>query len=338
MFKDLKAKGSLLLSLIPVLGEGKGLGTGLFGITAEKGLLKTPIADMKFEPLIRGKRATDALKHGYNYARKYNAVEHAYKAAEAAKKAPNMLKNAGAHIADTLRPVTSAFTAKSFAEQRVYKDFTKATKEGATVLADNLKVGDIYATASARKAAEHVAYTTTKAEQTAKLGLENRKLFEVKKHWKALGVEFAARKARRGAKKENIQAVNELIKKGFEGRNVGFARKAVETGLKKAAPTVIEGTRAGGFKGFFERWLNLTPDVPVWLSTTTGVLELFGAHGIDAVPAVLQLGINSYKKFHVNKEMAMDVLGYTASRVINKVTERKRAAEVFRPATAGGTA
>ena len=109
----------------------------------------------------------------------------------------------------------------------------------------------------------------------------------------------------------------------------------LEGGVKRAAPTIIEGTKFGKFHAFFDRWLNLTPDIPVWLSTTTGVAEFLGAHGIDAIPAVMQMGINRYKSVMVSKDMALDVLGYTAKRGLKKIVERKQAAEVFaKPAVA----
>ena len=105
------------------------------------------------------------------------------------------------------------------------------------------------------------------------------------------------------------------------------------------APGAIETTsvllKTSRFKAFFEKWLNLTPDVPVWLSTTTGVMEFLGAHGIDAIPAVMQMGINRYKSVMVTKDMAMDVLGYTAKRVLGKFADRKSAAATFATAQEG---
>lgn len=328
MFKELKARASLALSLIPVLGEGKGLGTGLLGITAKEGKALTGashLKDIQFEPFVRGARVLNSAKAGYKYARSYSAVEHLHKAAEAAGKAPGLLKNAGAHIKDTLRPVTSAFSAKGFAERRAMKDYAKAAREGATVMATKLGVVGIQEAQRAKALAKAKAYAEVKKGVASMNASESWIKFPVKWARSAKG-EVVARLARAKAGKDAAKDVTEAVKKVVQNQGVvGW----FEGGIKRAAPTVIEGTKFGKFHAFFDRWLNLTPDVPVWLSTTTGVMEFFGAHAIDAIPALMQMGINRYKQVIVSKDMALDVLGYTVKRGLGKIAERQRAAEVF---------
>lgn len=329
MFKELKANASLALSLIPILGEGKGLGTGLFGITAKEGKVLTGanrLKDIQFEPFVRGKRALNSAKAGYKYARSYSAVEHLHKAAEVAGKAPGLFKNAGAHIKDTLRPVTSVFSAKGFAERRVMKDYAKAAKEGATVMATKFGVAGIQEAQRAKALAKAKAYVEVKKGVAAFNASESWIKFPMKWARSAKG-EVVARLASIKAGKEAGKAVTEAVKTSLSGKNA--AVRFAEGGIKRAAPTVIEATKFGKFHAFFDRWLNLTPDVPVWLSTTTGVMEFLGAHGIDAVPAVMQMGIDRYQQLKVSKDMALDVLAYTAKRGFRKIIERKGAAEVF---------
>lgn len=325
MFKDLKANGSLVLSLIPILGEGKGLGTGLFGITvnAEKTVAQGAI---KFEPFVRGAKALNSAKAGYKYARSYSAVEHLHKAAEVAKKAPNIFKNAGAHVADTLRPMTSVFSAKGFAERRVMKDYAKAAREGATTMATKFGVAGIQEAQRVKAIAKAKAYLEVKKDVAAANASESWIKFPMKWARSAKG-EVVARLESMKAGKEAGKAVTEAVKTSLSSKNA--AARFVEGGVKRAAPTVIEATKFGKFHAFFDRWLNLTPDVPVWLSTTTGIMEFLGAHGIDAVPAVMQIGIDRYQQMKVSKDMALDVLGYTFKRGLGKLAERKSAAEVF---------
>ena len=346
MFKELKAGASLAISLVPVLGEGKGIGTGLFGITKAKDLpwMKVSAEAFKegkvvFEPAMRAKNAISAAKEGYATARAFSAVDNLKKVSEVTQKTPGIFKRAGARIHDSLRPVGAIFAGKSDLQRSIGQAYSDAAQQGAEAMAKRLKVDKIYQVTKGKREAEKVAYTTTKAAETIKRGIQKREWYRLDKHWKAIGVEIAAKRARKDAAKIGNVAIKMAIEPGFHvnGRKVNAAQRAVETGLKKASPAIIEGTRFGQYKAFFERWLNLTPDVPVWISTTTGVAEFLGAHGIDAIPAVMQMGINRYQQLKVSKDMGLDVLGYVATRALGKLAERKRAAAVFRPQEAAAT-
>lgn len=338
MFKELKAGASLAISLVPVLGEGKGIGTGLFGITKAKELPWAQVSaqafkegKVVFEPAMRAKNAVNAAREGYAAARAFSAVDDLNRVSEIAAKAPSVFKRAGARIHDSLRPIGAVLSGKHDLQNSLGKAYSDAAQIGAEEMAKRLKVDKIYQVTKGKREAEKVAYTTTKAAETIKRGIQKREWYRLDKHWKAIGVEIAAKRARKDVAKIGNTAIKMAIEPGFAGRKVNAAQRAVETGLKKASPALIEGTRFGQYKAFFERWLNLTPDVPVWISTTTGVAEFLGAHGIDAIPAVMQMGINRYQQLKVSKDMGLDVMGYVATRALGKLAERKRAAQVFRP-------
>ena len=344
MFKELKAGASLAISLVPALGEGKGLGTGLFGIIAKDGKAvtgATRLKNIRFEPFVRigkaaseGKKAFKGIKAGSAVADAANYMvldQGKNKVLNVAFRAANSMDKGVAHVKDFVRPVGALLGGKGAAQASLGLDYSEAAQQGAEEMAKRLKVDKIYQVTKGKREAERIAYTTKKASETIKRGIQKREWYRVDKHWKAIGVEIAARRARKDAAKIGNAAIKMAIEPGFAGRKVNAAQRAVETGLKKASPAIIEGTRFGQYKAFFERWLNLTPDVPVWISTTTGVAEFLGAHGIDAIPAVMQMGINRYQQLKVSKDMGLDVLGYVATRALGKLAERKRAAQVFRP-------
>jgi len=351
MFKELKAGASLAISLVPVLGEGKGLGTGLFGVgTKSAPAVVDGIVNLKtlhFEPFVRLGNAVAKGKEAFNAAKVTpKAVDKLYKFGSkidgnifvrGAVKTGDALSAVGAYAKDAFRPAAIVFGTKSAAEHSLGVAHQTAALEGAEAMAKTFKVEKVYEATKAKKLAKQMAYTTTKAAEEAKRGIQNRKWWELPKQWKAIGAEMAAKRARREAGKLGNVAIKQVIDAGFEGRNVGKARKVIESGMKKVSPAAIEGTRFGQYKAFFERWLNLTPDVPVWISTTTGVAEFLGAHGIDAIPAVMQMGINRYQQLKVSKDMGLDVMGYVATRALGKLAERKRAAQVFRPQEAVAT-
>lgn len=344
MFKELKAGASLAISLVPVLGEGKGIGTGLFGITKAKDLpwMRVSAEAFKegkvvFEPAMRAKNAISAAKEGYATARAFSAVDNLKKVSGVTQKTPGIFKRAGARIHDSLRPVGAIFAGKGDLQHSLGQAYSESAQHGAEAMAKRLKVDKIYQVTKGKREAEKVAYTTTKAAETIKRGIQKREWYRVDKHWKALGVEVAARRAKKDAAKIGNSAINMAVEVSFKDRKINAAQRAVEGKLKKVSPALIEGTRFGQYKAFFERWLNLTPDVPVWISTTTGVAEFLGAHGIDAIPAVMQMGINRYQQLKVSKDMGLDVMGYVATRALGKLAERKRAAQVFRPQEAVAT-
>lgn len=339
--KDLKAYASAALSLVPVLGEGKGLGTGLFGITlnAEKTLAQGAI---KFEPLVRGKKALEFGKRGYSYMRNYSAVEHLKNAKDFIY--PMSIKTAlGPHQAtkseirravlhDKLRPVGARLGWKVAVERSLVKDYGTAVKEGAKVLATKLGVEGIQAAQRTKAAMKKEAYQAVKIAVREVNAADKWYKFPIKWARSATG-EVAAQVAKARVGKEFGKGVTSAVESAVKSQHL--IGKRVEGLVKRAAPTVIEGTKLGKFHAFFDHWLNLTPDVPVWLSTTTGVMEFLGAHGIDAVPAVLQIANNRYKQVMVTKDMALDVVKYTAMKGLQKMADRKRASEVFTVPAAG---
>ncbi len=333
MFKELKANASLALSLIPVLGEGKGLGTGLFGVTVKAG---APVEQaIKFEPFVRGKKALEFGKRGYNVLRGKSAAEQLLKFEKTsgsiftrvALKGADVIDTTGAYVKDAIRSAKAALGAKTAVERSVVHDFTKAAKEGATVMATKMGVEGIQAAQRAKAAAKEAAMFNAKhAAHLANAAQKEWYKFPIR--WaRSAKSEVVGRLAAARAGKEAGKAVTAAVESTLASKNA--VGRFVEGGVKRAAPAVIEGTKYGKFHAIFDKWLNLTPDVPIWLSTTTGVAEFLGAHGIDAIPAVMQMAVDRYQQIKVSKDMALDVLGYTVGRVLRKSQERKAAAEVF---------
>lgn len=343
MFKELKAGASLAISLVPALGEGKGIGTGLFGIATKDGSLitkATNIGNLKFEPFVRLSNAATKGKEAFNAVKAApKAVDQLYKFGSkvdgnifvrAAVKTGDALSVAGAQVKDAFRPAAIVFGTKAAAEHSLGAAQHASAVEGAQKIATRLGVGEVYKVRKMGESAAAKVYGKTMAEGLKKAGLEKKiPWYRLGDRWKAFGVKREAKRAAKDVMKRADRIISSKISVDTHGKN--FVAKGVETGLKKASPKLIEGTRFGQYKAFFERWLNLTPDVPVWISTTTGVAEFLGAHGIDAIPAVMQMGINRYQQLKVSKDMALDVLAYTATRALGKLAERKRAAAQFRP-------
>ncbi len=342
MFKELKANASLALSLIPVIGEGKGLGTGLLGITAKEGKAltgTTRLKNIQFEPFVRLSKAAKEGKKAFVTARGVKTADKLWDLskggnsifANAAFKVAYGFEKTGAIAKDTVRSVVGALAGKKEAARVLGYEFSESASHGAKVMATRMGVEGIQVAQQAKKLAKAEAYMGVKTAVAAENASKHWITFPMK--WaRSAGGEVRGRLAAIKAGKEAGKAVTDAVKSVVKKTGVvGW----LEGGVKRAAPTIIEGTKFGKFHAFFDRWLNLTPDIPVWLSTTTGVAEFLGAHGIDAIPAVMQMGINRYKSVMVSKDMALDVLGYTAKRGLKKIVERKQAAEVFaKPAVA----
>ncbi len=342
MFKELKANASLALSLIPVLGEGKGLGTGLLGITVKKG--EAVEKAIKFEPFVRLKKAGEYAKSAYHSGRSVNQiVKHtpvanevatliAHVRPEKAYKAPGRIKSViqgeMRKAKDIFSILTSPLNIKHGALSSLGEDFSKSAGEGAKIMATKLGVDGIQVAQHAKAIAKAEAYIKVKQIVAGKNAVQS-EWWKFPARWaRSAKGEIVGRLASIKAGKEAGKQVTIEVARSIPGYKKGVERW-VEGGVKRAAPTAIEATKFGKFHAFFDRWLNLTPDVPVWLSTTTGVMEFLGAHGIDAVPAVMQMGIDRYQQIKVSKDMALDVLAYTAKRGMRKIVERQGAVEVF---------
>lgn len=342
---DLKAGASLAISLIPVLGEGKGLGTGLFGIgTKENPAVVNGMVNLKtlhVEPIERGKRAWKKARLGYNISRSKSAVEIARIGAETAGKKVGILKNATAHVHDALQPLPAYLAGKTAAELKIIREGQNAMKEGTRVLTENLtkKAGvDAIAALQKSKAAESAtAYMKPLTEAGLKHDLAWYNLFGRLQHREAI---HAGTEAAKVVKATRDAEIAKVIAEKTAGHNI--VRAGLESQFMKKAPGIIETTAAASkntkLKLFFDRWLNLTPDVPVWLTTTTGLLEMVGMQGIDMIPAAIQLEVNSFKRVMMYKDMAMDVLGYTLQRGMRNMAERKQAADTFVPQVAPAAA
>lgn len=338
-FKELKAGASLTISLIPILGEGKGLGTGLLGLGTKEAPLvlsgATKLSDLKngFEPAVRlskafskGKEVASATKAVKSADMLWDMSKGSRGLEKAAFKVAYGLDKTGAVIQDVVRPVTSILAGKDAATHVLGQEFSKSAKEGSNIMAARFGVDKIQDAQHAKAAAKAAAFAGVKADVAAKNAVSG-EWYKFPVRWaRSAGGEVRANVASMKAGKKAGEAVTEAVKGSVKRTGVaGF----VEGGVKRAAPTAIEATRFGKFHAFFDRWLNLTPDVPLWISTTTGVMEFLGAHGIDAVPAVMQMAVNRYQSIKLSMAAAKDVLAYTTGRVLQKAAERQIAANTF---------
>jgi|GEM_PF-768669 len=340
MFKDLKAYASAALSLVPVLGEGKGLGTGLLGITAKEGKALTSatrLRNVQFEPFVRLSKAAAKGKEAMAGVKAAKATEKLLRFektsgsifTKVAVKMADAVDYTGAVIKDVVRPMGAVLAGKNKAMHVLGEEFSTSASHGATVMAEKFHVQSIREAQKLKATMKANAYNAVKDAVRQVNAADKWYKFPVKWARSAAG-EVAAQAAKARVGKEFGKGVTKAVKEAT--KHTG-PKGWVESGIKRAAPTVIEGTKFGKFQAFFDHWLNLTPDVPVWLSTTTGLMEFLGAHGIDTIPAALQLAHNRYKQVIVTKDMALDVVRYTAMRGLQKMADRKQAAEVFSPAT-----
>ncbi len=354
MFKELKANASLALSLIPVIGEGKGLGTGLLGITKNADLAWKDVSAaafaskaIKFEPAVRLSKAARYAKTAFNSGRSVNAIVHVKGSVEALKAAEEVYKNmpkvgwakdllyrSKTAARDIFSIVTSPFNVKNVGAASLAKDYSMASEKGTRLLAKNMmeKAG-VRGVSVLQKRAELGAKVAYIGKLTEAGLTHDVKWYNLVDKWKYRGALRSAKTAAKEVTDKTTLLLDAHLADRMLGKNI--IQKGIESRVLKAAPKAIEKTASISksivFKNFFERWLNLTPDVPHWISYTTGIAEFLGAHGIDAVPAVMQMGINRYKSVMVSKDMALDVLGYTVKRGLGKIAERQQAAAVFSP-------
>jgi len=350
-FNDLKATASAAISLVPVLGEGMGLGTGLFGIgTKEAPAVVNGVINLKsvhFEPLVRLEKAGRYAKTAFNSGRTVNEiVKYSPVAQDAAElvthvrpeksfkaigKGKDVFNAAKSKARDIFSFVGATLDSKGGAIGSLSADFNMSAKEGTKVLAGKMGVAGIQEAQNAKTLAKNAAFAGVKVEVAAKNAASG-EWYKFPLRWaRSATGEVRANIASIKMGKEANKGVNAAVETALQGKNLNKAQKWVESGVMKAAPGVIEGTHMGAYKNFFEKWLNLTPDVPIWISTTTGVLEFLGMHGIDALPGASQLLIDKYKRAMVTKDAAMDVLGYTMKRVLKTTAERQQAAKTFAP-------
>lgn len=266
-FKDMKAKGAALLSLIPVVGEGKaflstvgvakGFEKGVQTFKAEKGLWKIKAIGKGFGRAM-AENAPEAAKAGSLFEKARAGSVVAREQAAAAVRAENIAKNIALSSYETARDA-----------QKALKGAEKWNK-AVTKVAINESL-DAAAAAAGKSGAGKWAF------------------------------------------------------KEFEKRKL--------TGMK------ILGNpekRAGIW-----HFLDLTPDVPGWLSLTTAVGEMVGIHGIDVIPAVLQMGVNKVEQVKTYGRLTKDVWNLAVTRLNGKGKDVARATAAFEPrppVVAGGMA
>lgn len=259
-FKQFKAQGAAVLSLIPIIGEGKAF---LSTVGVVKGYEKATTV-YKAE---KGWRKVKAIGAGFGRAMAENAP--------------------------------TAAKAGSFFEK---------------VRAGNV-VGKVEAEAALR--AEHIAAniahgtyeTSREASKALKAGLKYNK--EVTKQALKAGLDEAADAAGK-------TGVGRWVFKEIEKRKIPTI-KILANPEKRAA--------IGAF-------LDLTPDVPGWLSLTTAVGEMVGIHGIDVIPAALQMGKNTIDTAVTYGKLTNDVLNLAIDRVTGRGKGVAKAAQLFSSYTA----
>ncbi len=152
---------------------------------------------------------------------------------------------------------------------------------------------------------------------------------------------------------ESSKEASKALKAGLSW-NKEVTKKAIAEGLDLAADaTGKTGVGRWAFKQIEKRkiptmnilsnpekragigaFLDLTPDVPGWLSLTTAVGEMVGIHGIDVIPAALQMGKNTIDTVVTYRRMTGDVLNLAIDRVTGRGKGVARAAQLFSSYTA----
>ena len=254
-FKNLKAQGAALLSLIPVIGQGK-------AFLSTVGVVKGYEAGAKAYKAEKGWRKVKAIGAGFGRAMAENAPE---------------LAKAGS----------------LFEKARAGSMVGYLEKEGA------LRAERIAASIA------HGTYESSKdAAKALKAGLSWNK--EVAKKAVAEGLDLAADAAGK----------------------TGVGRWAFKQIEKRKIPTmnILSNPEKRAGIGAF---LDLTPDVPGWLSLTTAVGEVVGIHGIDVIPAALQMGKNTVDYVKTYSALTNDVLNLAIDRVTGRGKGVAKAAQLF---------
>lgn len=350
-FKDLKAKASLVLSLVPIVGEGK----AFLGVTKAKDIpwTKVGVDALTFEPVTR---LTNAWKVGKETANTIKTTNYAKQAAEymmfdkgknkvlnVAFRAANSLDKAVAPLKDAARPVISFIAGKEAASKDLAHAFSEELKHSPPKLAETFRAKELYSRAKEvmEKAAKVGA--AAYAEGASKVNLDRdvalwNVVDRIRRGWQKRQVIRSAKDAVKVFKVSQEAYLEEAVKHASKfklGRKVeSFAQRTImPEGIDKLSqvgntmPAVSKAMEKLPFG--LGKLLDLTPDVPRWLSTTTGIAQFLGMHGIDAVSAATQIGIDAYRRVQVSKDMAQDILVYAMKRSLRKVAERKKAAETF---------
>lgn len=258
-FKQLKAQAALVLSLIPVIGQGK--------------------AFLSTAGVAEGFKAGRAAFQAEKGLSKYKAIGAAFTRA-AAENAPAV----GSRLAGVLErsPVVQANKAGALRAERI---------------AQNIAAGQ---------------YESVGA------------------YGKALGdaMRFNAR--------ETKIAVNQALDLAAEQAGKRGLGKAIYKGLERAkVPALKKIAHPAGRVGIVE-FFDLTPDMPLWLTLTTGAAEMVGVHGADAIPATLQIGKNVVDMVAVYGRLGKDMWNLTVDRIAGRKNDAAltRATNAFSPSSA----
>ena len=119
---------------------------------------------------------------------------------------------------------------------------------------------------------------------------------------------------------------------GKTGKVGKFVYEQVEGGKLKALKTISHPAGRAGIA----QYLDLTPDIPLWLTLSTGAAEMVGVHGADAIPAALQIGKNMIDMVAMYGKLSRDVFTLTMDRLAGRKTDKTlvRAAATFVPSPA----
>lgn len=334
MVKDLKATASLTLSLVPLLGEGVSFGKGVFGIYKAKQGLE------KFVPAARLARA------GGEVGKAVRATLEGGKAFQAATKVkdvkvlPRIGNAVGKAVEWTTRPIRVLWSGGTAPFISLNKDFNTHALHVADKMLDGNEVHK--ATQKIHHAAEvkRGLYINKKIKEAriAEHDLENVRWWQFADKWRRFQIHRGGQAEANRVIRRAGRVLDNRLEKHLVDSGKGLMGSKIDVAMQKVKPTVLEGLGLKKYLALFDQWFNLTPDVPHWLSTTTAIGEFLGAHGIDTIPAVIQLGQNKLKDIGVTWNMGMDVFKYTRDRLLKPDPARTQAAEVFSPAVAGATA
>lgn len=259
-FKNLKAQGAAVLSLIPIIGEGK-------AFLSTVGVVKGFEAGKTAFKAEKGWRKVKAIGAGFGRAMAENAPK--------AAKAGSLFEKVKAGSVVGKAEVESALRAERIAANIV-----------------------------------HGTYETAKDAQKALKAAEKWNKGITKK-----------------AISEGLDAAAEAAGKTGIGK---WGLKQLEKSKMPAIKILSNPEKRAGIGAF----LDLTPDVPVWLSLTTATGEMVGIHGIDVIPAVLQMGKNTIDTVVTYKKMTSDVLNLAIDRVTGRGKGVAKAAQLFSSYTA----
>lgn len=301
MWKNLKAKTSLVLSLIPVVGEGK----AFLGLSQKvsKGKIIT-----RFEPAVRINAAVKVGHREFGKVMGKTVSSEKFLSKIANMKPVRFIAGSwegSRKASQTIKKIASVEAAMSVRHLEKANALFKAKNEAASYAKD--------------------VYKVKKAEEAATRGVTEKVAW-----FDAIG-KYKLWRAGKVAGKASKEAYTQSLRKALGEKITSTGKIGSWVQEKKAMlPTEIKvGLQKKKFMAFFDSVFNLTPDVPFWLTMTTAAGEMVGMHGIDAIPAVIQLGKNSLHEAKITRTMMKDVWRYTNDRLLGSRDVPRAAREVY---------